>query len=218
MFCKLCLVFLCDDCSHSCLLLLLKVVFLKRLARRRLRCHAHRQPRFQFRISRFQFFSSFLKRGCSPCDVTGVWREPQRAFRAGDYLAKHILARSKMASNAMQMSDTSSNSGRIDVDNPPFSRVFVVCSKKHTEEDMRQSFQAFGQVEDVWIVKDKVSKESRGVCYIKFSKASSAALAVESMDGKQVGDEPKPLKVCGSYHKSKTCLCIFYFICPHFRC
>lgn len=100
-----------------------------------------------------------------------------------------------MASSAMQVSDTSSNSGRIDVDNPPFSRIFVVCGKKHTEDAMKQAFQSFGQVEDVWIVKDKVSKESRGVCYIKFSKASAAALAVESMDGKQVGDDSKPLKV-----------------------
>lgn len=99
-----------------------------------------------------------------------------------------------MASNN-HGNDSGSNSGRIDVDNPPFSRVFVVCSKRHSSEDMRMAFEPYGAVEDIWMVKDKTTKENRGVCYIKFEKASSAAHACEELDGKQIGDDPKAIKV-----------------------
>lgn len=85
--------------------------------------------------------------------------------------------------------------GRVDVDNPPFSRVFVVCSKKHTQDDLTTAFNSFGEIEDVWVVKDKLTKENRGVCYIKYAKASSAAVAIEQMDGKIIGEDPKPIKV-----------------------
>ncbi len=79
-------------------------------------------------------------------------------------------------------------------DFPPFSRVFVVCSRNHKEEDIRAAFQNYGIVEDVWMVKDRMTKENKGICYVKFDKASSAALAIENMDGKVIGDEPKPIK------------------------
>lgn len=91
--------------------------------------------------------------------------------------------------------DAGSISSRVDVDNPPFSRIFIVCSKKHTSEDMRAAFEQFGTIEDIWVVKDKQTKENRGVCYIKFAKASSAARACEEMDGKIIADDPKPIKV-----------------------
>lgn len=87
-------------------------------------------------------------------------------------------------------------SERINVDSPPFSRVFLVCSKSHKEEDMRMAFTQYGDVEDVWMVKDRMTKENKGICYVKFDKASSAALAIENLDGKVIGDEPKPIKVC----------------------
>ena len=84
---------------------------------------------------------------------------------------------------------------RVNVDSPPFSRVFVVCSKTHREEDVKAAFSQFGSVEDVWMVKDRMTKENKGICYIKYDKASCAALAIESLDGKVIGDEPKPIKV-----------------------
>ena len=84
---------------------------------------------------------------------------------------------------------------RINVDSPPFSRVFIVCSKLHREEDINAAFSQYGTVEDVWMVKDRMTKENKGICYIKFDKASSAALAIENLDGKVIGDEPKPIKV-----------------------
>ncbi|KXJ28338.1 RNA-binding protein 45 [Exaiptasia diaphana] len=127
-----------------------------------------------------------------------------------------------MASNN-QGNDSGSNSGRIDVDNPPFSRVFVVCSKRHTSDDMRIAFEPYGVIEDIWMVKDKVTKENRGVCYIKFEKASSAALACEEMDCKQIGDDPKVIKamIAQSKHSGSkmdfhdpTTMTRLFVICP----
>ena len=34
-----------------------------------------------------------------------------------------------------------------------------------------------------------------GVTYVTMSKASEAALAIEEMNGRMIGDSPKPLKV-----------------------
>ena len=84
------------------------------------------------------------------------------------------------------------------------SRVFVVCSRSHTTEALQAAFEKYGQLEDVWIVRDKFTKESRGVAYIKFSKMSEATLAVEKLDGKPLDDDTKPIKVA---------LLSFYFEC-----
>ena len=84
---------------------------------------------------------------------------------------------------------------RVNTDHPPFSRVFVVCSRGHKEDEIHAAFQPFGQIEDVWMVKDRMTKENKGICYVKYDKASSAALAIENMDGKIIGSEPKPVKV-----------------------
>ncbi len=84
---------------------------------------------------------------------------------------------------------------RLNSDFPPFSRVFVVCSRNHKEEDIRAAFQPYGNLEDVWMVKDRMTKENKGICYVKFDKASTAAVAIEKMDGKTIGNEQKPIKV-----------------------
>lgn len=92
---------------------------------------------------------------------------------------------------------------QVDHDKPPFSRVFVVCSKSHSSDDLKKVFEEFGTVEDVWVVKDKHTKENRGVAYVKFSKMSEACKAVESMDGRKLGEENadgKPLKVIENYY------------------
>ena len=53
----------------------------------------------------------------------------------------------------------------------------------------------FLQVEDLWLVKDKNTKASKGIVYVKFSKASEAALAMENLHGKALGNDSKPIKV-----------------------
>uniref|UniRef100_A0A8D8UNP7 RNA-binding protein 45 n=1 Tax=Cacopsylla melanoneura TaxID=428564 RepID=A0A8D8UNP7_9HEMI len=80
-------------------------------------------------------------------------------------------------------------------DEPPHSRLFVLCGKDVTEEDLRQSFNQFGEILEVRCVKDRGSGESKGVAYIKFSKTSSAARAVEEMNGEFLPNHNKPVKV-----------------------
>ena len=104
---------------------------------------------------------------------------------------------------------------RVNSDVPPFSRVFIVCSRGHKEEDIQAAFQPFGQIEDVWMVKDRMTKENKGICYVKYDKASSAALAIENMDGKLVGNEPKPIKVCMCALFLCTCQCMCTFHSNH---
>lgn len=45
------------------------------------------------------------------------------------------------------------------------------------------------------MVKDKRSGENKGVVYIKFSKTSEAAKALEEMNGKLINESERPIKV-----------------------
>ncbi|KAF4530017.1 hypothetical protein B566_EDAN009193 [Ephemera danica] len=80
-------------------------------------------------------------------------------------------------------------------DDPPNSRLFIVCGKNITEKDFHDAFQKFGSIEEIWVVKDKTTGESKGVAYIKFSKTSEAAAAMETMNGSCIASHPRPLKV-----------------------
>lgn len=80
-------------------------------------------------------------------------------------------------------------------DDPPMSRLFIICNKAHTEEDFREAFSQYGDIEDIWVVKDKRSGENKGIAYIKFSKTSDAAKAQEEMNGKTIGSLDRTLKV-----------------------
>ena len=80
-------------------------------------------------------------------------------------------------------------------DDPPNSRLFIVCGKSITEDDFKEAFEPYGDIEEIWVLKDKVTNEPKGVTYIKFSKTSEAALAMEEMNGRCIGTHPRPLKV-----------------------
>ena len=47
-------------------------------------------------------------------------------------------------------------------DIPPMSRLFIICSKSITESDLRDSFEKFGEIEEIWVVKDKTSGDPKG--------------------------------------------------------
>jgi len=117
-----------------------------------------------------------------------VWLWLQVNFACFVHLGEDIMASPERVN---------SNSGdRVNVDHPPFSRAFVVCSKNNTEEEIRACFAPYGFIEDIWMVKDRMTKENKGICYVKYDKASSAALAIENLDGKVLGADQKPIKVC----------------------
>ena len=47
-------------------------------------------------------------------------------------------------------------------DDPPHSRLFIVCGKSITEEDFRESFSKHGTIEEIWVVKDRNTEEPKG--------------------------------------------------------
>lgn len=63
------------------------------------------------------------------------------------------------------------------------------------DDEIKDAFSAFGSIEDIWMVRDRMTKENKGICYVKYDRASSAARAIEEMDGKVIGNDPKPIKV-----------------------
>lgn len=80
-------------------------------------------------------------------------------------------------------------------DNPPMSRLFVICNKNQYESDFREAFSKFGTIEEVWVVQDKYTGDNKGIAYIKFSKTSSAANALEAMNGQVMNGSSRPIKV-----------------------
>jgi RNA recognition motif-containing protein len=59
-------------------------------------------------------------------------------------------------------------------------------SHEATEEDLRQAFEAFGQVESVKIIKDRYSGESRGFGFLEMPAKAEANSAIEGLNGKEL--------------------------------
>uniref|UniRef100_A0A3P8YZ58 RRM domain-containing protein n=1 Tax=Esox lucius TaxID=8010 RepID=A0A3P8YZ58_ESOLU len=93
------------------------------------------------------------------------------------------------------MEDYSSKQPAENLDHPPNSRLFLVTSRSVSEDVIRNHFSVFGEIQGVWVVKDKQTKESKGVSYVKFAKSSEACTAMEDMHGKCLVDGTKPIKV-----------------------
>lgn len=89
-------------------------------------------------------------------------------------------------------------------DKPPYSRIFVVCNKQLRVEDLKPAFEAYGHVEDVHMPKDRNTGESKGIAYIKYSKTSSAALAIKEMHLKTIQNSSKPIRVMVATHKNDS--------------
>ena len=59
-------------------------------------------------------------------------------------------------------------------------------AREATEEELRQAFEAFGQVASVTIVKDKFSGESRGFGFVEMPAKAEAQATISGMNGKQL--------------------------------
>jgi len=55
-----------------------------------------------------------------------------------------------------------------------------------TGDDLRQAFEAFGQVESVNIITDKFSGESRGFGFVEMPSKDEATAAIADMNGKDI--------------------------------
>jgi len=59
-------------------------------------------------------------------------------------------------------------------------------SSDATEDDLRQAFEAFGQVESANVIKDKFSGESRGFGFVEMPSKDEATAAITGMNGKDI--------------------------------
>ena len=55
-----------------------------------------------------------------------------------------------------------------------------------TGDDLRQAFEAFGQVESANVITDKFSGESRGFGFVQMPSKEEAAAALAGMNGKDI--------------------------------
>ncbi|XP_061789350.1 RNA-binding protein 45 isoform X1 [Nerophis lumbriciformis] len=104
----------------------------------------------------------------------------------------------------MEDSYPTARQGTENLDEPPNSRLFLVTSRSISEDEVRENFCEFGEIQGIWLVKDKQTKESKGICYVKFAKSSQACLAMEEMHGKVLSDGTKPIKVFIAQSRSST--------------
>ncbi|XP_045761317.1 RNA-binding protein 45-like [Maniola jurtina] len=87
-------------------------------------------------------------------------------------------------------------------DLPVYSRLFIVCDRDLKEEQFREAFSEFGTIEDIRIPCDHNTGKPRGVVFIKFSKTSEAARALEAMNSKVLSNSSRPLKVMVAANRS----------------
>lgn len=60
-------------------------------------------------------------------------------------------------------------------DDPPYSRLFVVYNRNDpvTEAELRNDFSPFGDIQDIFIVKDKSTGDPKGISNPKYNVSNS---------------------------------------------
>ena len=82
-------------------------------------------------------------------------------------------------------------------------KVFVGnLSGQTTEDDLRHAFESFGQVRSITIVRDGVTRKSRGFGFVTMPSVNEAQNAIEKMNGKDLRGQK--IKVEKSRTKAKT--------------
>jgi RNA recognition motif-containing protein len=61
-------------------------------------------------------------------------------------------------------------------------------SHQAVEDDLRQAFEAFGQVSKVTIIKDKFTGEPRGFGFVEMPNKEEADAALKGLEGKPIKD------------------------------
>jgi RNA recognition motif-containing protein len=61
-------------------------------------------------------------------------------------------------------------------------------SREVTEEELRQTFEAFGQVTSVNIIKDKYSGQPRGFGFVEMATRDEGQAAIDGLKGKLLKD------------------------------
>jgi RNA recognition motif-containing protein len=68
------------------------------------------------------------------------------------------------------------------------SNIYVGnLSFRTTEEDLRDAFEAFGEVSSVAIIKDKMTGESRGFGFVEMASDQESQAAIAGLNGTDLG-------------------------------
>lgn len=59
-----------------------------------------------------------------------------------------------------------------------------------SEENLRQTFEVFGEVSSVTIIKDKYSGQARGFGFVEMPDRAKAQSAIENLNGKELLSRP----------------------------
>ncbi|MBN2181703.1 MAG: RNA-binding protein [Sedimentisphaerales bacterium] len=59
-------------------------------------------------------------------------------------------------------------------------------SNNASEDDLREAFEAFGQVSSINIIKDRFSGESRGFGFVEMPTKAEAEAAIEALNGQDI--------------------------------
>ena len=55
-----------------------------------------------------------------------------------------------------------------------------------TSDDLRQAFEAYGQVEDVKLIMDRYTGESRGFAFVRMPTKAEAVAAIDGLNGSEL--------------------------------
>lgn len=95
--------------------------------------------------------------------------------------------------------------GRKEIsEEPPMSRLFVICGRNITRDQLIRHFEDDGEIEECIVIVDKKTGQGKGVAYVKFSQTSAAARGLRK-NGSYIENETRPIKVMisASYQKKK---------------
>ncbi|XP_070539212.1 uncharacterized protein [Ptychodera flava] len=69
-------------------------------------------------------------------------------------------------------------------DGDPY-KLYIGGLHEETDEDiLEKEASKYGKVEDVFLIKDRVSQQSRGFAFVKYESSEDASMAKEALDGK----------------------------------
>ena len=74
-------------------------------------------------------------------------------------------------------------------------------SYEATEDDIRQQFEAFGEVKSVSIIKDNYSGQSKGFGFVEMPKLSEGQTAISELNGKEI--KGRPMTVNGARERGE---------------
>lgn len=71
-------------------------------------------------------------------------------------------------------------SGRSDNEQEKYVRLFVIVPKGLSEDELREEFSKYGEIDGITMIRDKVTRECKGFAYIKYFKWVSGILIYEA--------------------------------------